>query len=157
MLFSRHASTALVLAFSQQAYSQTETCQSFGVDFVDGGTYFQNSLSTAPFTAVQEFEGCQNDTSHNILVDPNGNQYECSMTPLLPSDTPETVTCPLDKDQLFTGEWSLLIISNNGDAAPIDYERDFSLIVGPQQTSTVTPTGMFKNFLTSINEADQNH
>ena len=68
------------------------SCQSYGVDFVSGGTYFQNSLSTDPFTAVQEFEGCSNDTSNNVLVDPNGDQYECTMTPLQPDDTPETLS-----------------------------------------------------------------
>ena len=35
---------------------------------------------------------------------------------------------------------SLLIIANNGDAEPIAYQRDFSLEVGPQQTSTIQPT-----------------
>lgn len=32
-------------------------CSSFGVDFQDGGVYFQNSLSTDPFTFVSQFEG----------------------------------------------------------------------------------------------------
>ena len=32
-------------------------CESYGVDFQNGGTYFQNSLSTDPFTFVSEFEG----------------------------------------------------------------------------------------------------
>lgn len=138
MPFIRTAGCLLALSLAQTALSQT--CESYGLDFQNGGTYFQNSLSTAPFTASQEFSGCQNDTADNVLVDPSGNQYECSQTPLLPSDTPETVTCPLDKDQLTSGDWSLLIISNNGDGTPIAYERDFSLTVGPQQTTTYTPT-----------------
>lgn len=79
-------------AAAQDACPDQQTCFSYGVDFLSGGSYFQNSLSTDPFTAVQEFEGCQNDTSNNVLVDPNGDQYECSMTPLTPDDTPETVT-----------------------------------------------------------------
>lgn len=41
---------------------------------------------------------------------------------------------------MYTGEWSLIIISNNGDADPIAYQRDFSLSVGTQQTTTATPT-----------------
>lgn len=32
----------------------------------------------------------------------------------------------------------LLVLSNNGDAAPIAYERNFSLLVEPQQTTTVS-------------------
>lgn len=41
---------------------------------------------------------------------------------------------------MYTGEWSVIMISNNGDAEPIAYERDFSLTVAPQSTTTVTPT-----------------
>ncbi|KAK5116864.1 hypothetical protein LTR85_009124 [Meristemomyces frigidus] len=146
MPFMKVASGVLALALATRALAQdcsdpdSNPCQSYGIDFVSGGTYFQNILSTDPFTAVQEFEGCQNDTSDNILVDPNGNQYECSTTPLTPDDTPETVICPLEKDELTSGEWSLIVISNNGGACPIAYERDFSLIVGEQQTSTIIPT-----------------
>jgi hypothetical protein len=62
------------------------------VDLIDGGSYFQNSASTDPFTAVQEFSGCTNDTFHNVLVAPHGKQYECSMTPLSPDDTPQQLT-----------------------------------------------------------------
>lgn len=116
-------------------------CESFGVDFQSGGTYFQNVESTDPFTAVQEFTGCQNDTSHNIFVDPNGDQTECTQTEMVPNDTPQLLTCSQwPKDKLYTGDWSLLIISNNGDADPIAYQRDFSLTVGTQATTTVTPT-----------------
>ena len=32
-------------------------CESFGMDFQSGGTYFQNSNSPSPFTFVSEFEG----------------------------------------------------------------------------------------------------
>ncbi|KAF2165342.1 hypothetical protein M409DRAFT_24191 [Zasmidium cellare ATCC 36951] len=142
-MISRLSASALALSLCGYALAQdncTTTCQSFGVDFVDGGSYFQNVDSTQPFTAVQEFEGCQDDESNNILVDPSGEQYECSKTPLTPDDTRQTVTCPIDKDQLTSGEWSLIIISNNGQCDPIDYIRQFSLSVGPQSTTTVVPT-----------------
>jgi len=116
-------------------------CESFGVDFQSGGTYFQNVESTDPFTAVQEFTGCQNDSAHNVFVDPNGDQTECTETPMQPDNSPQLLTCSdWPKDKLYDGDWSLLIISNNGDADPIAYERDFSLTVGTQVTSTVTPT-----------------
>lgn len=94
-MYSRLSVGALALSLGGYAMAQdncTTNCQSFGVDFVDGGSYFQNIDSTAPFTAVQEFEGCQDDESNNILVDPSGNQYECSKTPLTPDDTAQTVT-----------------------------------------------------------------
>lgn len=86
-----------------------QTCESFGVDFVDQGTYFQNSLSTDNFTFVSRFEGqysshvimayaqslqtgCQNGIANNLLVDPNGDEYICSNTPLQPDDAPELST-----------------------------------------------------------------
>ena len=116
-------------------------CESFGIDFTSGGTFFQNSNSSDPFTAIQEFKGCQDDTAHNVFVDPTGDQTECSETRMQPDDTPQIVTCDAwEKDRLYDGEWSLLIISNNGNAEPIAYQRDFSLEVGEQQTTTVTPT-----------------
>ena len=47
------------------------------------------------------------------------------------------VPSPIEKANLISGPWSVLILSNNGNGTPIAYERDFSLAVGPQQTSTV--------------------
>ncbi|OCK73552.1 hypothetical protein K432DRAFT_312580 [Lepidopterella palustris CBS 459.81] len=120
------------------ARSALADCVSFGMDFQNGGEYFQNSLSNDDFTFVSQFEGCQNDTANNVLVDPNGNQYLCTNTNLQPDDTDEMSTCPLEKSQLFSGPWSVLILSNNGNGDPIAYERDFSLDVGPQSTSTVS-------------------
>ncbi|EME45698.1 hypothetical protein DOTSEDRAFT_87980 [Dothistroma septosporum NZE10] len=132
-------STAAALVCSAAAQNCT-TCQSFGVDIVGGGTYFQNIASTDPFTALQEFEGCQDDSSYNLLVDPSGTQYQCNNTPMTPADTQELVTCPIDENQLVSGNWQLIIISNNGQCDPIDYVRQFSLEVGEQVTTTVGPT-----------------
>ncbi|KAF2471864.1 uncharacterized protein BDR25DRAFT_303248 [Lindgomyces ingoldianus] len=118
-----------------------QTCVSYGMDFQNGGSYFQNSLSNDNFTFVSQFGGCQADTAYNILVDPTGEQTECSETNLTPDDTNMLSTCPIEKSQLSSGDWSVVIISNNGDSGnPIAYERDFSLSVGPQSTSTYTPT-----------------
>lgn len=46
----------------------------------------------------------------------------------------------MDKDQLWSGDWSVILISNNGDACPIAYERDFYLTVAEPVTTTFTPT-----------------
>ncbi|OJD40425.1 p-loop containing nucleoside triphosphate hydrolase [Diplodia corticola] len=142
---SRLLSVATAFGFlGRSALADTQLtagCQSFGMDFQGGGIYFQNNASTDPFTFVQEFEGCQADNSTNILVDPSGDQYTCTSTPMQPDDTDELSTCPILKDELVSGAWSLLILSNNGDdGAPIAFERDFSLTVGVQSTVTVTPT-----------------
>lgn len=124
-------------------------CRSYGIDFQDKGSYFQNISSTDPFTFVSTFEGCQKDYANNILVDPNGDEHMCSDTALTPDDTYQMSTCDLDKDQLWTGPWSVVIISNNGDAEPIAYMRDFSLSVGEPVTTTVSdymaPSASFRH------------
>jgi len=38
------------------------------------------------------YKGCQADVADNILVDPNGDQWECTQTNLTPDDTPEMST-----------------------------------------------------------------
>lgn len=93
----------------------------------------------------------RNDVSNNVLVLPNGDQDQCSDTPLQPDNTPQLVNCTgAPKNTLVSGDYSLLIISNNGNGDPIAYQRDFSLSVGPQQTSTVTPTLTVSNGITPI-------
>lgn len=39
-------------------------CLVYGIDIQNGGTYFENAELTVPFTLVQEFSGCQNDTAN---------------------------------------------------------------------------------------------
>jgi hypothetical protein len=113
-------------------------CHSYGIDFQDnGGPYFQNISSPEKFTFVSTFEGCQNDYATNIIVDPNGDQLQCSDTKLQPADTYQMSTCPQTKNSLLSGEYSLVILSNNGDKIPIAYQRDFVLNVGLPVTSTV--------------------
>lgn len=73
-------------------------------------------------------------------MDPNGDELLCSGTNLTPDDTNQLSTCPIEKDQLFSGDWSVILISNNGDECPIAYERDFYLTVGVPATTTYTPT-----------------
>ncbi|CAK4020650.1 Hypothetical predicted protein [Lecanosticta acicola] len=145
-MFTQAASSALAIglfalrASAGAADASWPQCSSYGVDFQSGGTYFQNISSADDFTFTSMFENCQDDSASNILVDPNGDEYECSGVPLQPDDTNEVSTCPLQKDQMWSGDWSVLILSNNGDAEPIAYERDFSLIVGTPTTITYTPT-----------------
>ncbi|KAL1591750.1 hypothetical protein SLS60_011749 [Paraconiothyrium brasiliense] len=115
-------------------------CHAYGMDFQGNGQYFQNSLSNDNFTFVEQFEGCNSDVAYNIIVDPKGTQSLCTETNLTPDYTNMLSTCPLLKSQLVSGSWSLIVISNNGDGSPLAAQRDFILSVGPQSTSTVTPT-----------------
>lgn len=134
--------TVALCSFSTAVNADSaNSCQSYGVDFQSGGSYFQNNGSSDPFTALQQFQGCMNVTAHNVLVDPDGNQKQCSKTPTQPDGKSMLVTCDQDpKDSLFTGNWSLLILGNNGDGAPLAAQRDFFLTVGAQKTVTVYPT-----------------
>jgi len=62
--------------------NSNSNCSVFGIDFVDGGSYFINSNSTNDFTAVQQFEGCNNDTASILLVQQSTeDEWECSSVP----------------------------------------------------------------------------
>jgi hypothetical protein len=83
--------------------------------------------------------GCDNDTANVELVNwDTGDEYLCSDIPLLPDMTPETSTCDIEKDQMVSGTWGLILISNNGDGDPLAVQRTFSLTVGTQATATVS-------------------
>lgn len=47
---------------------------------------------------------------------------------------------PIDKDQMYSGEWTLVIMDNNGVNPSFTSERIFYLDVAPQVTKTYTPT-----------------
>ena len=114
-------------------------CHSYGIDFQDnGGPYFQNISSPEKFTFVSTFEGCEKDFATNIIVDPTGEQYQCTDTSLQPDNTYQMTTCPLMKNSLYSGDWSLIILGNNGDKEQFADQRDFILTVGKPVTSTVS-------------------
>jgi hypothetical protein len=116
-------------------------CRSYGIDFQDGGgPYFQNISSPDDFTFVSTFKGCEKDFATNIIVDPHGDQLQCDDTSLQPDNTYQMSTCPLTKNSLYSGDWSLIILGNNGDKEPFAYQRDFFLTVGEAATSTVSTT-----------------
>jgi hypothetical protein len=61
----------------------------------------------------------------------------CSDTQLTPDGSDQLSNCPILKSSLTNGNWSVIVMSNNGESGePIAYERDFTLTVGPQSTST---------------------
>ncbi|KYG48493.1 hypothetical protein M433DRAFT_60989 [Acidomyces richmondensis BFW] len=120
------------------------TCSVYGVDFQNGGSYFINSGSSGDFTAVSEFEGCNNESASVLLVNLQTlDEYECSAVHPTPDNTPEISTCEVQKSDMSSGNWSLLVIGNNGDGKPYAYQRDFYLTVTTQHTVTSTVTGAF--------------
>ncbi|KAI7089184.1 hypothetical protein KC356_g2665 [Hortaea werneckii] len=127
-------------------------CMGFAMDFHDGGSYFQNITSPDDFSFSSQFEGCQADAfANNLLVDPNGDQYLCTDTDLFPDDTTETSTCPLEKQQMWSGDWTVVIISNNGEkGCPIAIQRDFELTVAEPSTEVYTPTVTIPSVITPV-------
>jgi hypothetical protein len=58
------------------------TCLVYGIDYMDGGSYFIDSSITSDFTAVQQFDNCNNDTASVLLVQQSTeDEYECSSVP----------------------------------------------------------------------------
>jgi hypothetical protein len=88
-----HSSTSLLLvgagtsvvAFGSLAARQdytNSTCSVYGIDFMDGGSYFINSLSTVDFTTVQQFSGCNDDSASILLVQQSTeDEWECTSVP----------------------------------------------------------------------------
>lgn len=129
------------------------TCLVYGINYIDGGTYFVDSNSESNFTAVQLFEDCNKDDAYVLLVQQSTeDEWECSMVPTgtsevlympedwqrsltrftlpVPDNTPQMSTCPIEQDQMPSGEWIIIVIGNNADGNPFAYQRDFSLIAG---------------------------
>lgn len=100
-------------------------CYSYGVDFVDEGHYFINSLSTEQFSAVNTFKGCNTGEADILLIDPDNTEYLCDDVPTTPDDTKQLSNCPIQKNQMSSGHWLLLISGNNGDypAQPFAWQR----------------------------------
>jgi hypothetical protein len=143
--FSLAAFAALLSLAVSDVYDPDSVCYSYGVDFLDEGSYFINSLSSDPFTSVSTFKGCNTDVADILLVDPDDTEYLCDEIPTTPADTPQLSKCPILKDQMSSGHWILLILGNNGayPAQPFAWQRDLYLTLGTQVTSTYTPTVTF--------------
>ena len=76
---------ASVLASSELIARQdntNSTCSVYGIDFVDGGSYFIDSDSTADFTTVQQFSDCNDDSASVLLVQQSTeDEWECTSVP----------------------------------------------------------------------------
>ncbi|KAI7253686.1 hypothetical protein KC343_g3657 [Hortaea werneckii] len=115
------------------------TCQVFGLDFQDGGSYFLNSNSSQNFMASYQFRGCNDAIADVMLVNMNnGDQYFCSSVSTVPDNSTQVSTCPVQHSQLTTANYSIITLGNNGKGNPFAVQRDFVLNVRRQETSTVT-------------------
>ncbi|KAF2636970.1 hypothetical protein P280DRAFT_472484 [Massarina eburnea CBS 473.64] len=141
---------SLVACYTNQTNNPDSICYSYGVDFVDEGSYFVNTASNDSFTCVSTFNGCNQDEAEVLFIDPAGDESFCSQIPTLPDDTPELSKCPVLKSQLVSGDYMILILGNNGNGQPYAWERDFYLNCGPQATATYTPTVTFSVTTTPV-------
>ena len=117
------------------------TCNAYGIDFQDGGSYFINTNSNASFTCVTKFEGCNNDQADIMLVnEATGDEYDCTQVNTVPDDEAMLSTCPILKSQITSGDYLILVLGNNGNGNPFAYQRNFSISAAPQQTTTVATT-----------------
>ena len=110
---------------SDPIYDSDSVCYSYGVDFLDEGSYFINSNSTESFSAVSTFKGCNTDVADILLIDPGDVKYLCDDVPTTPDETPQLSSCPIRKDQMYSGHWILLIMGDNGayPAQPFAWQR----------------------------------
>lgn len=105
-----------------------DICYSYGVDFVDEGSYFINSESTDDFTAVSYFKGCNQDMADVLLVAPEDTpgetEFLCERIPTTPDNQNQMSTCPIKKNQMSSGHWLLLVLGNNGKGGqPFAWQR----------------------------------
>ncbi|KAF2746541.1 hypothetical protein M011DRAFT_425303 [Sporormia fimetaria CBS 119925] len=151
MYTHRFASLSAAAALLTLALTDPNSvCFSYGVDFVDEGQYFINTLSNDSFTCVSTFEGCNTDVADVLLVDPAGDEFLCSQVSTTPANTPMLSTCPILKNQMTSGEWIIIVVGNNDDGFPFAWQRDISIDAGPQATTTVTPTVTFSVTTTPV-------
>jgi hypothetical protein len=151
-LFSTLAALAALLPLVRS--DSTAICYSYGVDFVDEGSYFINSQLSEKFTSVSYFQGCNQDIADVLLVEPEGvdsEEYICDQLSTTPQDELKISSCPIQKNQMISGAWLLLITGNNGDdGQPFAWQRDLYLTVGVPVTTTFTPIVTFSLTSTPI-------
>lgn len=114
------------------------TCEPSGIDYQDGQKYYVSKHSHSHFTAKHQFSGCAgagasaggsaSGKAYGTLVDPNGDETECSMTPMS-YDEPQQMVCPgWTYDNMWTGDWSVIVHWGAGvdsNPKPTSYQRDF--------------------------------
>jgi hypothetical protein len=146
--------TVFALLLSIVRSGSNAICYSYGVDYLDEGHYFVNSQLAETFHAVSYFEGCNQDTADILLIAPEGvtsREYICDQVPTYPDRELKLSTCPIQKNQMVSGHWILLVIGDNGEhGQPFAWQRDLYLTVGTPITTTVTPTVTFSISYTPV-------
>ena len=72
-------SLAIALLVGLCARAVSGQCYSEGVDIGNGGTYYINPASTAPFSIISAFVGTCTTSESPILTLPDNTQLTCSL------------------------------------------------------------------------------
>jgi hypothetical protein len=131
-IFLSAIAASLSLVRSDGVIDPTAICYSYGVDYIDEGSYFINSQSDEDFTSTSFFKGCNDDVADVVLIAPDDVPGEketlCSQLPTVPENQNEVSTCPIKKNQMTSGHWLLLVLGNNGDGGqPFAWQRGMFL------------------------------
>ncbi|KAI4733497.1 hypothetical protein E4T50_15943 [Aureobasidium sp. EXF-12298] len=120
-------------------FQVARACESYGIDFKNNKSYFININSNESFTSVSEFYDCA-EPARVILITPKNESIFCSDVATTPDYTDATSTCPILKNQMYSGDWTLVLLDNNGNGSSFNANRHLHLSVGAQVTTTVIPT-----------------
>ncbi|KAI0853094.1 hypothetical protein F5Y00DRAFT_257746 [Daldinia vernicosa] len=110
-------------------------CASYGVDYVNGGSYDIDASSNDNFTFTTIFQGCDQESVKPILIDPSGGQHPCSAISTTPAGTQVTSTCEIRYSAMSSGLYKIII---SGSA--IGVQRTIALTVGTPDVITITAT-----------------
>ncbi|KAI1467795.1 uncharacterized protein F4812DRAFT_427609 [Daldinia caldariorum] len=123
-------------------------CSSYGVDYVNGGTYDIDPSSNDDFTFTTTFQGCDQESVQPVVVDPSSIVHSCSNITTTPAGTQVTSTCELKYSEMTTGIYRIVLTGNT-----IRFQRTIALIVGVPEVVTVTATPTVVVGVTSTPEA----
>ncbi|KAI1462861.1 hypothetical protein F4805DRAFT_472071 [Annulohypoxylon moriforme] len=132
MAFHIHSLWLFIGLFALRALAQ---CSSFGVDYVNGGSYDIDSSSNNNFTFTTIFQGCDQETVTPLLIDPKGIQYPCSAVNTTPSGEQVTSTCGITFSAMASGLYKIIMQGEN-----IGVQRTIALTAGTPATITFTAT-----------------
>ncbi|KAI1441706.1 hypothetical protein F5Y02DRAFT_430826 [Annulohypoxylon stygium] len=123
-------------------------CSSFGVDYVNGGSYDIDSSSNNNFTFTTIFQGCDQESITPLLIDPKNIQYPCSAVNTTPSGEQVTSTCPITFSAMASGLYKIIMQGEN-----IGVQRTIALTAGTPTTITFTATPTVTVGITSTPDA----
>ncbi|KAI2605920.1 uncharacterized protein GGS25DRAFT_533110 [Hypoxylon fragiforme] len=110
-------------------------CSSYGVDYVNGGSYDIDTSSHENFTFSTIFQGCEQELVNPVLVNPNGDRIPCSAINTTPAGEQVASTCEIEYAAMTSGLYKIIISGNK-----IGVQRTVALTVGSPATIIITAT-----------------